>query len=51
MPAWLNPKSSFKSNFRSARNISGKFDILVAKIIDCWLKDAFIICSYSGYRI
>ena len=45
--------SSFKSNFCSPRNMLDKFRISaarVAKIMDSWLKDTYILCSYSrGY--
>ena len=47
--------SSFKSNFCSPRNMLDKFRISaarVAKIMDSWLKDTYILCSYSrGYWI
>ena len=45
--------SSFKSNFCSPGNMLEKFRISaarVAKIMDGWLKDTNILCSYSrGY--
>ena len=47
--------SSFKSNFCSPRNMLDKFRISaarVAKIMDSWLKDTYLLCSYSrGYWI
>ena len=45
----MSSLSSFKSNFRSARNMTEKFRFSVTKIMVSWFEDTYIKCNSGSF--